>query len=249
MSMLRGCGYLSVIGLLISGASAWADTGAWRSSNVQLLQGWDFQPEGQERSTLTVEHSQGNRYGSLFLFLDTYHRNDKSYDFYGEIYLQPSLTGLSGQAWQIGPLQDVSLSVGFNAGSDPKNDAYRAFLAGLRFDWQIPGFDWVQLQIHAYKNDEKPQTGVQITPVWNMPITLGSARLNFRGWLDWTSGAATGGGHWMVLTEPQLLLDVGHFFQHDDRWFIGMEYHHWEHMFGVKNLNESSAQIMTLFKF
>jgi nucleoside-specific outer membrane channel protein Tsx len=231
---------------LLAASQAFAQI--WRSDNLQLLHGYGFS-DRQEQSTLTLEHAQGAGPVSLFLFLDAYHRPKPGFSVYGEFYGYLSLSALTGVPLSIGPLKDVSIDAGINAGADFRDKPFKAWLHGLTLDFAVPGFEFFQINFNAYKQENAPDYGVQITPVWSIPFEIGPVRCKFRGYLDWTSGNALPTRHWYLLTQPQFLIDLGHFFQADNRFYIGVEYHRWEHKYGIKGFRESSPQMMMLLNF
>jgi len=51
----------------------------------------------------------------------------------------------------------------------------------------------------------------------------------FKGFLDWIG--EEGNSPKQVLTQPQLLLDLGDFWNKPDRLFIGAEYQYWQNKF------------------
>ena len=62
----------------------------WTSSNVQYLHGTAYLLGSKDRDIITVEHSDGWKYGQNFFFVDTiYHEenlNGFQFEAYGEIY-------------------------------------------------------------------------------------------------------------------------------------------------------------------
>jgi len=87
----------------------------------------------------------------------------------------------------------------------------------------------------------------QISPSWNLPFTLGSARFEFRGFLDYAGGE--GGGEAQLLAQPQLLLDVGNFSGKPDNFYVGLEYLYFRNKFGVDGVDEKVAQLMGKWVF
>lgn len=166
----------------------------WQTSNLQLLHGGDFFLGSPDRTILTVEHARGGDLGDLFVFIDATDRNDIGREYYGEVYGQVGLSGLTGRDWRFGPVKDVSLSLGLNAGSEPSGDPFRAWLAGISLDFDVPAFQLLQVDIHAYHEESAPHTGVQITPAWDARFNVGSQEFRFRGFADWISGRASAGG-------------------------------------------------------
>nr|MDA3798753.1 hypothetical protein [Kiritimatiellia bacterium] len=65
--------------------------------------------------------------------------------------------------------------------------------------------------------------------VWSVPFEIADVRFVFRGFLDWIG--EEGDAPQEVLAQPQLLLDLGNFWNKPDRLFIGAEYQYWHNKF------------------
>ncbi len=222
---------------------------AWQASDAQLLHGRDFKLGSSERTILTLEHVRGGELGDVFAFLDTTFRDDIGEEYYGEAYGQLSLSGVTGRAWRLGPIKDVSLSLGVNAGSEPEADPFRAWLAGISLDFDVPGFRFVQLDLHAYKDEAAPHAGWQLTPAWDSTFHLGAQEFRFRGFADWISGRASVGGKPQLLTQPQLLWNLGKALGVGDQLWLGVEYQYWRNKYGLPGVTESLPQVMLMLGF
>lgn len=221
----------------------------WQATDVQLLHGNDFILGSSERTILTLEHARGGEMGDLFMFLDATARQDIGEEYYGEIYGQLSLSNLTRHPWSLGPVRDVSLSLGLNAGSEPDADPFRAWLAGVSLDFAVPGFQLLQLDIHAYKDESAPHAGWQITPAWDTTFNLGSQQFRFRGFADWISGGASASGKPQLLTQPQLLWNVGKAAGAYEHLWLGVEYQYWRNKYGIAGADESLPQFMLMLAF
>ncbi len=220
----------------------------WSSNNIQFLSGSGFELGSSHHNTITLEHADGWKYGENFLFLDFIQRDDIGLEVYGEWYPRLSHNKLSGKDLSLGLIKDFSILGGINAGSEPSNDPFVAFALGAGFSLDIPYAEFVQLDVMAYKSDEVNSTGIQITPSWSIPFSIGRLNFKFRGFLDWQSASATGGEDF-ILTQPQLLLDVGHLLSHKNKLYAGVEYWYWHNKFGIDGVTEQSAQITLLYSF
>ncbi|MGZ8196053.1 MAG: DUF5020 family protein [Methylosarcina sp.] len=223
----------------------------WTSSNIQLLYGNDFEFGDDERTTVTVEHAHGWQYGTNFFFVDLLDRNDIGFEVYAEVYSYLSLNKLGGHSLALGPVKDVSLMVGLNISNKPENDSFKAYLFGLSFDFSNPLTDYLQLDIAAYKADDiSGKYGLQFTPVWSIPFDVASLRFKFRGFTDFRTGNTNASGHFHILAQPQLLLDMGNLVGwKNDKVYIGTEYSLWYNKFGVKGAHESVVQAMIIAFF
>ncbi len=222
---------------------------AWQSTHLQLLHGVDYTLGSPERTLLTLEHARGNDAGDVYLFIDAVSRRDIGQDYYGEIYGQLALSPMTGVSWAFGPVREVSLSAGLNAGSEPKGDPFRAWLAGVSLDFSIPGLDLAQLDIHAYRDESVARTGWQVTPVWDSTFALGGQQFRFRGFADWTSGRAGAGRKPQLLTQPQFLWNLGKAMAAGQDVWLGIEYQYWRNKFGIPGARETLPQVTLLWAF
>jgi len=221
----------------------------WQATNLQLLHGSDYILGPADRTILTLEHARGGDLGDLFVFLDATDRDDIGTEYYGEIYGQIGLSNLTGRSWRFGPVKDVSLSLGLNAGSEPEADPFRAWLAGVSLDFDAPVFQLLQLDIHAYRDESASHTGVQITPAWDARFHVGAQEFRFRGFADWISGRASASGKAQLLTQPQLLWNLGKSVGIHDSLWLGLEYQYWRNKYGVPGGKESLPQVMLMLGF
>ena len=236
--------------LLTFSHSIWAGSFLdWSSNNIQLLQGNDFKLGDKTRTLLTFEHVNGWRYGDNFLFIELINRNDTSTEVYGEFYPRLSWSKIAGKTPSSLWIKDISLVAGFNGGNLPKHDPYKAYLLGGGLSFNLPHFNFFTLDLQAFKSDNVHTTGVQVTPVWSVPFQLGHFHFLFKGYAEWQSKKATGGSS-TLLTQPQLLLDVGYLVSnHRDKFYMGIEYHYWHNKFGIKGVTERIPQAMIQLNF
>ena len=232
-------------GILISQTANAFD---WMSNNVQVLHGNDFKLGDRSRTTVTVEHADGWKYGSNFFFADIVSRNDVDVEVYAEVYSYLSWNKITGKNISFGPVKDISLMAGLNIGNLPQQDNFKAYLLGINFDFDIPTFDYLQFSISGYKNDNvSGKYGVQMTPVWSVPFALGDVKFKFRGFTDFNLGYTNIDGRFSILSQPQLLVDVGDLAGwQSNKVYIGSEYQHWHNKFGVKGVDEHVFQAMII---
>lgn len=223
----------------------------WSSSNLQVLHGNDFELGDRSRTTVTVEHAHGWRYGQNFFFVDTISRGDIGIEVYAEVYSYLSLSKMSGYKIGFGPINDISVLAGINISNKPENDNFKAYLAGISFDFNNTWCDYLQLDIAAYKDDSvSGKYGLQFTPVWSIPFNLGDIKFKFRGFTDLRTGNTNHSGNFHVLAQPQMLIDVGDLAGwKSDKVFIGTEYMYWYNKFGLDGVEESTVQGMIIAFF
>ncbi|MFI3190581.1 MAG: DUF5020 family protein [Methylococcales bacterium] len=233
---------------LLGLASQSARAFEWTSSDIQLLHGNDFKLGDKERTTITVEHANGWQYGSNFFFADIVDRNDIGVEVYAEVYSYLSVNKISGHDWSFGVIKDISLMGGLNISNKPENGNFKAYLLGLNFEIAAPLFDYLQISVSAYKDDNiSHKYGTQITPVWSVPFELAELKFKFRGFTDFNIGNTNAAGIFSILSQPQLLFDVGDLAGlKSDKVYIGTEYQHWHNKYGVKGVDEHVVQAMII---
>lgn len=220
----------------------------WTSNDIQLLYGDSFRLGDNERTTVTLEHSDGWQYGTNYFFVDIADRNDIGVQIYAELYSYLSMNKLSGYNWSFGPVKDVFVSGGLNISNKPENDNFQAYLFGLGIDLYNSLFDYLQLGMFAYKADDiNRKIGIQITPVWSLPFEIAEMKFKFRGFADFSTGNTNPSNNFHILAQPQLLLDIGDLIGlASDQVYVGTEYSYWHNKFGIKGINESVAQVMII---
>ena len=235
--------------IIVSATSHAEDFFEWTSNNIQILTGDGFELGSSRHTTLKLEHFGGWRYGENYAFLNFIQRDDIGLEVYGEWFPRLSLNKLSNKNLSFGIFKDFSIVGGFNAGSEPSDEPFKSYLLGGGIFFDIPHFEYLLIDVMAHKQDHVNSYGMQITPAWSVPFSLGSLNFKFRGYLDWVSANATGEADY-ILTQPQLLLDVGYLLGHkDNNFYAGIEYWYWHNKFGIKGVTEQSVQAMFMYEF
>jgi hypothetical protein len=252
---------LSLLPFMASHAADWSDT------EVQLLHGEKFHDNGNDvdisKTILTLQHASGYKYGRNFFFVDMVKSDDKDNDaaeIYGEAYTTFSGSKIGGLDWSKNFLKDVGLTLGINYGT--KNSEFgpnpKVLLAGPTFDLNVPGFAFFNVDVLAYRDTGrfsgfgggrlcgKKETTYQVTPSWNLPISIGSAKFSFEGFVDFVGHH--GDCKKSVLAQPQFRWDVGNHFGKPGTIFLGIEYQYWNNKFGVKDLDDHFPQVLLVWK-
>ena len=219
-----------------AGAASWGVTG------VQLLHGTGFELGPDSRDIFTFEHASGWGLGSNFFFFDVTQPFGSDTDIYGEWYPRLSWSKLGLMSEGTGLLRDVSFTASLNAGQE-----FRAYLAGVTFHLNVPGFTYVDLDVMAY--DDRSDTDVTyiVTPAWDLPFAAGRLGCRFRGFVDLIG--AEGERAQQLLAQPQLLVDLGRLWGREGAFFVGVEYQYWHNKYGVDGVTESLPQVMALWQF
>jgi nucleoside-specific outer membrane channel protein Tsx len=237
-----------VVVLMLFANIVLAEPPAWRSSNIQLLFGNQYELGPATRESITIEHASSWRYGESFFFSNIFNRRDEGTEFYAEFYPRISWKSVTGASPSPTLLDDMSLVAGLNIGNLPRDDPFRAYLLGAGLKFKAPAMDYLKLDIMAFKSDKLNTTGVQVSPIWAMTFNLGRSRFLFKGFIDWQSADATG-GEALWLAQPQLLMDMGHYWGHKNQLYVGMEYSYWYNKFGIDGVIEKVPQAMILVPF
>jgi len=223
----------------------------WINNDIQVLYGSDFELGDSDRTAVTVEHADGWKYGTNFFFVDTVSRSDIGIEVYAEVYSYLSLNKMTGLQLEFGPVKDLSFVAGINISNKPENDNFKAYLAGISFNLSNVWFDFLQLDITAYKDDSvSGRYGMQFTPVRSLPFTLANVKFKFRGFTDFKTGNTNNSGNFNILAQPQMLIDIGDLADwKSDKVYIGTEYSYWYNKFGLKDVVESTVQGMVIAFF
>ena len=220
----------------------------WTDTNVQLLTGDGFELGTSHRSTFTLETAGGWHYGESYLFVDVYQRDDVGVEVYGEWYPRLSLNKITEREISFGIIKDFSLVGGINAGNEPSEDPFTAYFLGVGVSLDFLDAEFISLDIMARKPDDVNSTGIQITPAWSIPFNVGRYKFKFRGFADWVNANGSGGVSYL-LTQPQLVLDVGDLFGQSGKIFAGIEYWYWHNKFGIDGVSEDAAQALIIYQF
>jgi nucleoside-specific outer membrane channel protein Tsx len=210
-------------------AADWSATSAW------FLHGDNFELGAPDRDILRLEHADAWKYGDNYFFVDLIDSGDDDTTFYAEFAPRVSLGKISGHDLGFGPVTDILLAGGINAGED-----FRAYLYGLGVDLKLPGFGYFQLNAYARDDKNLPGSSWQLTPVWLYPFTIGGLKFEFQGFIDFIGGE--GPTKFNYVAAPRLWLDLGALWGAPGRLQMGFEYLYWENKYGVDGVNESVFQ-------
>jgi nucleoside-specific outer membrane channel protein Tsx len=215
----------------------------WSMFNIQYLYGFNWQLGVKRKDIITFEHADGWKYGDNYLFVDVAHladRGDKT-GIYGEWQPRFSLSKITGYSVAAGPMADVLQSNRIAFG-----DGFFAHLNGLAVDLKIPRFSFFHQ--HLFLRNDLHHDGVtwQVTSEWSVPIEISPARFVLGGFVHFIG--PEGGSKFNIISQPQLLLDLGNFNGYTDQMFIGVEVDLRYNEFGIDGQNEVVAQAMAEWK-
>lgn len=239
--LMSACHWVLLPIVLVVGMSGAASGQSWGVAGIQLLHGEGFELGPPDRDILTFEHASGWGLGSNFFFFDVTQPFGSDTDIYGEWYSRLSWTKLGLTDAHDGWLADVSFAGGLNLGN-----GFRAYLAGLTVHFKVAGFSFLDLDVMAYDDRSDSDVTYIVTPAWDLPFRIGSVSCRFRGFADLIG--AEGARVQQLLTQPQLLVDLGAAWGHEDKLFVGVEYQYWHNKYGIDGIDESLPQVMMLWQ-
>ena len=234
MLLKKTLAHVVALGLVAAALLAPAAARAqFSTTDVQFLYGQNFHDnllgydsKSGAMSTVTVENFSTFTYGDSFFFMDMYRLNATGGykgDIYGEWHPRLFLDKLGLPTG--GPIKHWGL-----AGEINQSRGFYAYLGGLGLDLDIPFFTVAGLNVYFRKDHiDLPAISVeidtntwQVSPFWTVPITAGPVRLVFTGFVDVTTNHSKAID---VMAQPQLLLDVSHFWGATNRILIGCEWY------------------------
>lgn len=230
----------------------------WSNTELQYLHGSNYQepanPQDVSQSIITFTHAHGWAYGRNFLFMDVLFTDGgqtPQTNLYGEAYSTFSLSKITGTGLSFGIIKDLGITAGVNLGEnmDAAHSGFRAWLYGVTLDFDLPGFDYFNVDFLRQRVTETVDVGTswQITPVWKFPFQIAGTKWSFEGFADFI-----GQNHYVArqaLAQPQLRLDVGDLFGHGEHLYLGIEYQYWHNKYGIKGLHDTVPQALLLWRF
>jgi nucleoside-specific outer membrane channel protein Tsx len=216
---------------------------AFSSTNVQLLQGYDFDDainftDGR-LTTVTLNHFSTWEYGDNFFFADFMGGHFKNafapgepdageYKLYAEWHPRLFVNRLLRQDRPLlGVVRNWGLAAELN-----QAEGFAAYLGGVGFDLAVPGFTVLGLNLYyrydSVLTDHHDQW--QVSPFWTIDFPAGPVPVRFTGFVD-VNGSyddAADESFVEIMAQPQLLADVlAPFGGKRDRLWVGTEW--WWH--------------------
>ncbi len=246
--------YLSVF-LLCFLISFPALSALWSENSVSFLRGENYELGNEKRTIYTYEHASGWKYGDNFMFFDVTDpfagTGRGATQVYGEWSPRFSIGKILNFYNKDRIVQDILLAATVEHGRS--GVISRAFLYGLGFDFKIPKFAFFKYNIYVRNTIDTVGTTFQSTFSWMIPFGFSKVKFQFQGYLDIVHGQEGTGSsiiesHWH--TAPQLLLDIGNFWNASNAIWAGFEYQYWSRKFGgSSNPVENNLQLMAKWVF
>ncbi len=253
MRGMRTFGLVAALALAPAAADA-ADAAEFNATSVSVLYGTGFDDIAtgmasptERLFTLTLENSLAWAYGDSFFFMDMAsgrfaEGQGTDYTLYAEWAPRLSLSKITGAEIVAGPLRDLLI-----AGEINRGPGFNVLLGGLGTSLDVPGFAFWSLNAYVRK-DNFNGANYQVTTSWGVPFDIGAVGLSFEGFADVYGTDAAG---FNLLTQPQLLVDVGeHFGARENRLRFGTEVwiHHTTVLAGQR-YTTFAPQVMAKFAF
>ncbi len=237
--------FCMVMGL--SAHSARADEGLFQyhTTNIQLLEGWDYEVGEKQRTVATLEHYNQWTYGDLFFFIDGTRTASGDLSAYGEFSPRLSLSKISGRDLSVGPISDFYLSGTWEKG----RNGVEAFLYGGAVNLDVPGFQLFRLDGYVRDTPGIPGQTWQGTWVWRYKFTASGLRMVCEGFADVAGDEGTT-YHANQMVVPRVLVDVGDALgRQSDVLFAGIEWQYWHNKYGIDGVTESVPQLQVKWVF
>jgi nucleoside-specific outer membrane channel protein Tsx len=230
-----------------------------QAATVSMLWGNNFRDDlgyEKEKMTMTIEHFGLWSLGNVFFYYDITepmsNRNGDSNQFFGGIAPTMSLSKLTGKDVSWGIIKDVSVRVELENGSGSGSSNFRNYFYGLQYDLAIPGFDFVMFNTVLRDNPEDSGVGVQIGSFWQKTWDYGRfKKFKFMGFLatsPWDGDVSKTSTPFLdkhgrfLMTQPQLLWDLGNTWNHPNSTEIGIEYLYAINRYQIHDKDEKCVQ-------
>lgn len=197
-------------------------------------------PDGR-MSVVTIEHASRHSWGDNFLFIDRTMPRGAGASFYGELAPRLSVSKLSGNEIEYGPVKDILVASTWEFG-----DGFNNYLLGLGVALTVPGFNYINLNAYRVSNDKIADDN-QLTLTWAYPFKVGGADFLIDGFMDWSSAESTHASE--LLFVPQLKWNLGRFMDWRTDFFLGVEYSYWHNKFGISNVVQRDASLLLKWQF
>ncbi|HET7755602.1 MAG TPA: ion channel protein Tsx [Anaeromyxobacteraceae bacterium] len=220
-------------------AATAAQAEGFATANVQVLQGFNFKDvsgngnntRAGDMNTVTFNYYGTHAYGDLLFFADLTRTRgafvnaftggpDGRTNVYSE--LQPRFG--FGKIFGKNPVpffKDFGPAFELNQGYN-----FFAYLGGFGGDFNLPGPYVAGMNLY-YRYDQFSYHSWQATLYWGVPFKVGPANMVLAGFADLSGAKNPNDGNLGldIMTQPQLLVDVGAPFGVPSRFWFGTEYY------------------------
>lgn len=252
---------LSILAAAMAGAflATPAFAADWSDTSASYRYGTQFAEPGIdkkiEKSIVALTHVSGFKYGSNFFNVDLLisDENDPAaggsggaHEFYAVYENQLFLSKLTDMKFAYGPITDLAIHTGIDAGSKDTDFAAKPlkFTFGPTVKFSVLG-GWADLSLLYYKEtnhngivgtDVNFKSTWRVAGAWGIPFDAGSLPLNLNGFFNYTGEKGTDG--FGADTKPETLIDiflmadVGALAGKKGTFLAGVGYEYWQNKFG-----------------
>jgi nucleoside-specific outer membrane channel protein Tsx len=246
-SILRRFSTAALVSAALVTLPARADQPGFATANIQVLNAWNMidpatgnNPTKGDQTVVTFNYFSTWDLGDVNVFVD-FNRARGHFEgatddarVYGEIAPRIGLGKAFGV--KVPGFRDLGPAFELNHGG-----SFYAYLAGIGGDFALPQPYVLGLNLY-YRYDKFVGDTYQATTFWGIPFAVGPARFAFKGFADFTEGKDFAGKKGLdLMTQPELLLDVGAFFGKPGKLWAGTEY--WLHKHPVRDVQALQAMV------
>lgn len=220
----------------------------WSDNSVSgLINQGDYEVANNDDITVvTLEHASGHNWGDLFAFADRLDyksdsKNIAAKETYSELSPRLSLSYLTDTKMEFGIISDIFISTAWEHStydSDVWSNSFDNYLVGVGANLTLPGFAYANINLYQ-ANNEQTDNDQQLTFVWGLPFSIGSADFMLDGYIDWSSAEDTHAADFHF--NPQLRMDIGKYWGVPKKFEAGVEYSFWHNKFGIAGIDDESV--------
>jgi nucleoside-specific outer membrane channel protein Tsx len=233
----------AALALVAAASDARADQPGFATANIQVLQAWNMDdvandPVNGDQTVVTFNYFGTWDYGDVNFFADlnrarSHFAAGDDARAYAEIAPRLMVGKLFGL--EVPGLVDFGPAFELNHGGN-----FYAYLAGIGGNIALPAPYVLGVNVY-YRYDKFVKNTAQATVFWGAPFKIGPAGFAFKGFADFTKGESATDSGLDLMTQPQLLVDVGGFFGKPNRLWAGTEY--WMHLHPVRDTHSVQAML------
>ncbi len=163
-----------------------------------------------------------------------------------------SLSWLTGAKLENDVIKDVYVATQWENANPEGIESTDNVLVSAGVRWKVPSFTFFDTNLY-YRLNENEEENFQLTTAWSMPFEVGAAKFAFDGFFDWTTpteNISAGYDVEMIFhAQPQLKLDMGHFFDKAGQYYVGVEVDYWNNKYGMKDQDQTAPQLLVQVNF
>lgn len=229
----------------------------WSSSNIQFLSSSQYdnlKDDTFSGNLITFEHAASYEWGKSFFFIDRLDDTDtESFDeTYAELGFDFSMSQWLELDLSNEYLKDIYLATQYEYSNV---NGLNNYLIGVGTSWNVEGFAFLNANFYHRNNTSNaffphgPAKGnnYQLTIAWSYPFEIGETQWYFDGFLDYETPAYYGASQTkvgLIKFQPQLKMDIGHYYEDAGKVLVGIELDYIRNKFGNEGANQLAPQLM-----